>query len=382
MGVSTAVCVLLLTAVFISTLADEHSLFYIYTGLNKDVALPGIDQFTALVLLDGREIDYYNSKKKKILKQSWMIEKRQEYYWEKGTQSRKIFSVLISDLHVLQWRTGCEIDESNGTVKFLRGISEYSYDGSDFLSFDIENMRWIALVPAAEGTKRKWDNLIIRNHYTKHYLEKYGKETLRNHSPPVVHAFATKSVRDPKKLILTCLATGFYPKDVELSVRKFNTSLPEHLLTSSGVRPNDDGTYQLRKSVEINGDDPADYDCYVHHSSFKEPVMKKWGNYNCDCCGSNFSIKVEGLKVLQLLSRSCPVLHLSARALCLFRVSSPVAYPVRSTPLLPGHSCFLSLSVCINSPPCTCNSSQAFVIKACARAHGILHSLSNRALKS
>ncbi len=42
-------------------------------------------------LLDDREIDYYNSEEqKKIPKQTWMKEKLQEDYWEKGTQSRKI----------------------------------------------------------------------------------------------------------------------------------------------------------------------------------------------------------------------------------------------------------------------------------------------------
>ncbi|XP_049328686.1 class II histocompatibility antigen, B-L beta chain-like [Astyanax mexicanus] len=85
-----------------------------------------------------------------------------------------------------------------------------------------------------------------------------------------------KSVKNPSKLNLSCLATGFYPKDVKMSLRKFNTEIPDHLITSSAVRPNDDGTYQLRKSVEISGDDPADYDCYVSHSSLTEPVMKKW----------------------------------------------------------------------------------------------------------
>ncbi|KAG9281400.1 hypothetical protein AMEX_G4229 [Astyanax mexicanus] len=305
MGVSTAVCVLLLNAVFISTLAENHFLYYIYIGLSKDLNVKGLYEFTALGLLDDREIDYYNSKEqKKIPKQSWMMEKMQEDYWEKGTQSRKskeqwlkdFLDTIIQqmnhsnqDLHVLQWRTGCEIEEFNGTVKFLRGISEYGYDGSDFLSFDIENMRWIAAVPQAEPIMRQWDNETIVNQDAKDSLEKEcvdwltkflddRKETLRNHSSPAVHGFVKKSVRDPKKLTLTCLITGFYPKDVKMSLRKFTTEIPEHLITSSGVRPNDDGTYQLRKSVEISGDDPTDYDCYLTHSSFKKPVMKKWVN--------------------------------------------------------------------------------------------------------
>uniref|UniRef100_W5K9F7 Ig-like domain-containing protein n=1 Tax=Astyanax mexicanus TaxID=7994 RepID=W5K9F7_ASTMX len=299
-------CVFLAFFFYLFFFISNHFLYYIYTGLSKDLNLKGVYEFTALGLLDDREIDYYNSKEqKKIPKQSWMMEKMQEDYWEKGTQSRKskeqwlkdFLDTIIQqmnhsnqDLHVLQWRTGCEVDESNGQVKFLRGISEYSYDGSDFLYFDYENMRWIAAVPQAEPTKRKWDNETIVNQDAKRYLEKecvdwlikfmeYGKETLRKHSPPAVYGFAKKSVSDSKKVSLTCLATGFYPKDVDLSVRKFGTSIPDHLITTSGVRPNEDGTYQLRKSAEIS-DDPTDYDCNVHHSTIEEPAIKKWGKYN------------------------------------------------------------------------------------------------------
>ncbi|XP_036419080.1 class I histocompatibility antigen, F10 alpha chain-like [Colossoma macropomum] len=310
MGVSTVVCAVLLCGGFVSTFGDQHSLYYIYTALSKDVALPGIYEFTALGLLDDREIDYYNSKEQvKIPKQDWLKEKMQPDYWDKGTQSRKSkeqwFKVNVdilmqrmrhnqTDLHVLQWRHGCEIDEADGSVRFLRGIDEYSYDGSEFLSFDDDNMRWIAPVPEALPTKRKWDDVPILNQYTKGYLEKecvdwltkfmeYGKESLRKHSPPPVHVFAKKSTTNSGKLTLTCLATGFYPKDVVVSVRKFRTSLPEHLLTSSGVRPNDDGTYQLRKSVEIQEDDTAEYDCYVTHVTLKKPIIKQWDGSCKDC---------------------------------------------------------------------------------------------------
>ncbi|KAL6473443.1 hypothetical protein MHYP_G00170040 [Metynnis hypsauchen] len=303
MGAATAVCVVLLCAVLVPALGDQHSLYYIYTALSKDLALPGIYEFTALGLLDDRAIDYYNSKEQvKVPKQDWMREKLQPDYWEKGTQSRKSkeqwfkvnMDILMqrmrhnqTDLHVLQWRHGCEVEKADGSYKFLKGVSEYGYDGSDFLSFDDENMQWNASVPEAEATKKKWDDVPIVNQYTKGYLEKecvdwltkfldYKEESLKKLSPPDVHVFAKKCTTDSKKLTLTCLATGFYPKDVVVSLRKFRTSLPEHLLTSSGVRPNDDGTYQLRKSVEIQEDDTADYDCYVTHSTFEEPLTKKW----------------------------------------------------------------------------------------------------------
>ncbi len=69
---------------------EKHSLYYIYTALSKPVDLPGIYPFTAMGLLDDIQIDFYNSEEqKKIPKQTWMKEKMQQDYWEKGSQSRK-----------------------------------------------------------------------------------------------------------------------------------------------------------------------------------------------------------------------------------------------------------------------------------------------------
>ncbi|XP_051745366.1 H-2 class I histocompatibility antigen, Q10 alpha chain-like isoform X1 [Ctenopharyngodon idella] len=302
MKIFALLCVFLLYGTLPSIQAENHSLYYIYTALSKPVNLSGIYEFTAMGLLDDIQIDYYNSKeKRKIPTQPWMKEKMQEDYWEKGTQSRKSkeqwFNVSIhiimdrmrhnkSDLHVLQWRHGCEVEQQGDEVKFLKGISEYGYDGENFLSFDIKESQWVAPVDAALPTKRKWDNVPILNQYTKGYLEKecvdwlnkfreYGDEELRNGSPPDVHVFKQKNTSDKTKLKLTCLATGFYPKDVILTIRKNHTSLPEDEIESTGIRPNHDGSFQMRKSVEIKGKDKDEYDCFVSHKSIKEPIIIK-----------------------------------------------------------------------------------------------------------
>uniref|UniRef100_A0A8C1N985 Immunoglobulin C1-set domain-containing protein n=1 Tax=Cyprinus carpio TaxID=7962 RepID=A0A8C1N985_CYPCA len=293
-------------------IAEQHSLYYIYTALSKPVDQPGIYQFTAMGLLDDREIDYYNSKEqKKIPRQHWMKEKMQEDYWEKGTQSRKSkeqwFNVNVdilmkrmrhneSDVHVLQWRHGCEIEKEGSELRFSKGIDEYSYDGDNFLSFDDKESQWIAPVDAALPTKRKWDKVPILNQYTKGYLEKecvdwlnkfreYGDEEIRNGSPPEVHVFAKSSTSDKTKLELTCFATGFYPKDVIMSIRKYRSPLPEDKINSSGVRPNHDGTFQLKKTVDIPKDEKAEYDCFVFHRTLKEPIIIKWDGMCPDCGG-------------------------------------------------------------------------------------------------
>ncbi|XDV34355.1 hypothetical protein PO909_004519 [Leuciscus waleckii] len=199
------------------------------------------------------------------------------------------FFLSLSDVHVLQWRHGCEIEIEDGIeLKFSKGIDEYSYDGDNFLSFDDKESQWVAPVVAALPTKRKWDNVPILNQYTKGYLEKecvdwlnkfrdYGDEELKNGSPPKVHVFAKKSTSDKTKLKLTCMATGFYPKDVTLTIRKYRTSLPDDETESTGTRPNNDGTFQLRKTVDIKEDEKAEYDCFVSHKTLKEPIIVKWG---------------------------------------------------------------------------------------------------------
>uniref|UniRef100_A0A673I9Z6 Ig-like domain-containing protein n=1 Tax=Sinocyclocheilus rhinocerous TaxID=307959 RepID=A0A673I9Z6_9TELE len=312
-SVATASFALLCVFLLCGTSSSKHSLYYIYTALSKPVDLPGIYQFTAMGLLDDREIDYYNNHdQRKIPKQHWMKEKMQEDYWEKGTQSRKSkeqwFNVNVdilmkrmrhneSDVHVLQWRHGCEIEKQGSEVNFSKGIDEYSYDGENFLSFDDKESQWVAPVDAAVQTKNKWDKVPILNQYTKGYLEKecvdwlnkfrdYGDKELRKGSPPDVHVFAKRSTKDKTKLKLTCLATGFYPKDVILSIRKYRTSLSEDEIESSGVRPNHDGTYQLRKSVDIPKDEKAEYDCFVFHRTLKEPIITRWDGMCPDCGGS------------------------------------------------------------------------------------------------
>ncbi len=105
------------------------------------------------------------------------------------------------------------------------------------------------------------------------YLQMIDKHVPVLSAPPDVHVFVRKS-SDESKLKLTCMATGFYAKDMVMASRKYSTSLPEYEVQSTGIRPNHDGTFQLRKSVETHEDEEADYDCFVSHRSFKPIIIK------------------------------------------------------------------------------------------------------------
>ncbi|KAG7243827.1 hypothetical protein INR49_006809 [Caranx melampygus] len=282
----------------------RHSLTYIYTALSQQVRLPGIHEFTAMGLMDDRMIDYFDSEhQKKVPKQPWMEERLEADYWEKGTQSRQSkqqwFKVNIkilmdrmrqndTDMHVLQWRHGCVGDvQADGTLKFVRGTDMYSYDGDNFLSFDDANSVWVAPSNAALETKRKWDNVQVLKDYTKGYLENecidwltkfrdYGAKQLKAAIPPQIHLLA-KSSKVKTNAILTCLATGFLPKDITLRIKRNGRVVQiEDGLISSGVRPNEDSTFQRRDSVEILRSDKSTYTCEIIHVASNVFVENSW----------------------------------------------------------------------------------------------------------
>ncbi|XP_047240641.1 H-2 class I histocompatibility antigen, Q10 alpha chain-like isoform X4 [Girardinichthys multiradiatus] len=284
--------------------SEKHSLTYIYTAFSKPVGLPGLHEFTAMGLLDNRMIDYFDSdNQEKVPKQDWMREHLEKEYWEKGTQSRKSkqqwFKVNIdilmkrmrqndTDTHVLQWMHGCEGETNDdGTMMFVRGMDMYNYDGNDFLAFDDNHQIWVAAATAAEETKRKWDEVQVLKEYTKGYLEKecmewmnkfrdFGQEQLKSASRPKVHLF-TRTAKADTNIILTCLATGFYPKDIIMQIKRNGRVLTkEDGVETTDVRPNNDNTFQRKDHVEILKSDVSTYTCEVNHPASRLHVEEKW----------------------------------------------------------------------------------------------------------
>jgi hypothetical protein len=46
---------------------------------------------------------------------------------------------------------------------------------------------------------------------------------------------------------------------------------------STGARPNNDDTYQIRISVQIPEADKQIYECFVNHITLNESIVEKWG---------------------------------------------------------------------------------------------------------
>ncbi|ROJ01476.1 Class I histocompatibility antigen, B alpha chain [Anabarilius grahami] len=203
------------------------------------------------------------------------------------------FNNTKQKLHVLQRIIGCELEKlPDGTV-ILTVFDEYGFDGEDFISFNSDTMQWIDKNPKAKETKEKWDLQTGRNHFLKYFLKNcMNWISIFNNtkqSKPNIHTFVKKVHNDDSKLVLTCLATGFYPSDVQMNIRLYRINLEDQ--TSSGIRPNDDETFQMRISVKINRNHEGSYDCLLIHSSLTEPVSVKWDG-KCSGCETDFTLIV------------------------------------------------------------------------------------------
>uniref|UniRef100_A0A671L573 Ig-like domain-containing protein n=1 Tax=Sinocyclocheilus anshuiensis TaxID=1608454 RepID=A0A671L573_9TELE len=99
----------------------------------------------------------------------------------------------------------------------------------------------------------------------KNYLKKRKKQVNRKVKPRL--KFIQKANSDSGGFRVSCLATGFYPRHINLTLFRDGQPVADHEITGGDLLPNADGTYQMRKSMEISAADKHKYTCSVTHLS-------------------------------------------------------------------------------------------------------------------
>uniref|UniRef100_A0A8C2EXZ4 Ig-like domain-containing protein n=1 Tax=Cyprinus carpio TaxID=7962 RepID=A0A8C2EXZ4_CYPCA len=249
--------------------SGKRYLHFKFTVLSKADTFP---EFSAVAVADDIQIKHYSNEER-----YWILT---EDDWinapEEPPDSRDWFLHQIRTLSDFINYQACYDISLN-----LRAFDEYGFDGEDFMAFDSETLQWIDKHPKAKETKMKWDQQTERNEHLKQYLKTCTDwiSTFNNTEKrkPDVHTTLRKDPNDQNKEVLTCLTTGFYPRDIEMDIRFNKTALEDQI--SSGIRPNDDGSFQMRSSVEIDRNHEGIYDCFVIHRSLTEPVSAGWSKY-------------------------------------------------------------------------------------------------------
>ncbi|KAL1254932.1 hypothetical protein QQF64_012993 [Cirrhinus molitorella] len=259
---------------------EKHFLHYMYTVLTKAGPFP---EFSAVCESDDTWIAHYS-----IEEQFWIRENLTVDDWNEAPEPPETSAWFLNYLHdhfkckphaecpefnVLQRIIGCELEKFNGTVKSLKAFDEFAYDGRVFKTCKYEILPWMD-----NGIETKMDNQTGRMDFLMKCTQWISTFNNTYKSRPDVYVFARKAPDDQNKLHLTCLTTGFYPKHVEMNIRLDRTVLGKQIF--SEIRPNGDGSFQLRSSVKIDRNHKGSYDCFVIHSSLTEPLSEEWERHH------------------------------------------------------------------------------------------------------
>ncbi|XP_060706338.1 class I histocompatibility antigen, F10 alpha chain-like isoform X1 [Hemiscyllium ocellatum] len=272
---------------------ETNALTRIYTIV---AGLKGFPEVTNSATVNGVIIGSRDSKTQRCIpRQQFMAEFFDVNFWnyitdqvnKHGNLAKETMSTIMkrsnqtSGIHIFQRITTVEISDDSSIKRSMR----FGFDGNDFISLEQDTMRWIASNHIAVMTKEKWDSDDSWNNYWKRHLEEECVEYLKRYLEVGKEYFTRKvqpevfiSRREPngqdKPLTLSCLVTGFYPVDIEVTWLRNGEVMSE--TQSLGVRPNHDGTHQIQKEIEISAGDEDQYSCQIEHSSLAEAQLYQW----------------------------------------------------------------------------------------------------------
>ncbi|KAL0186713.1 hypothetical protein M9458_018383, partial [Cirrhinus mrigala] len=84
-------------------------------------------------------------------------------------------------------------------------------------------------------------------------------------------------------LQISCLATGFYPHHINLTLFRDGQPVDDDRITGGEILPNGDGTYQMRKSLLISEEELCEghkYNCTMMHLSLDNKLDIAFGKVN------------------------------------------------------------------------------------------------------
>uniref|UniRef100_A0A8C5GRL9 Ig-like domain-containing protein n=1 Tax=Gouania willdenowi TaxID=441366 RepID=A0A8C5GRL9_GOUWI len=175
---------------------------------------------------------------------------------------------------VYQRISGCQWDDETGDVD---GYNQYGYDGEDFISLNLTSEKWITANQQAFITKLKWDSNKAMMSQLKHYHTQYCPEWLKKY----VNAGRSSLMRTAFILvhlvnlhIITCHATGFYPRDAVMFWRKDQEKVLEGV-DHGEMLPNHDGSFQMSVDLNISlirAEDWSRYDCVFQLKGVEEDL--------------------------------------------------------------------------------------------------------------
>ncbi|XP_073330171.1 hereditary hemochromatosis protein homolog [Pagrus major] len=274
--------------------SGRHSLWMFATYISGTT----LSEFSVVLMLDDIQVGYFDSKIDRLVRVSGQRAEEAEHnplqeavfllremfnsMRERLEIVKHRFNLTAAGVHVQQRLTGCEVledgqpalimirDGSNGqdADSLMYNTTHFTYNGCD-------SWEWSA-------SKRMHTHMLCSNIYMPfctrvlNYLLDREKNLVRRRVPPRVR-FMTKQVVGGARV--TCLATDFYPRHINLTLLRDGTPVDEDKLTGGSVLPNGNGLYQVRKGLMVSEEElqrKHNYTCVTSHLSLDNRLEVSW----------------------------------------------------------------------------------------------------------
>ncbi|XP_018935067.2 major histocompatibility complex class I-related gene protein-like [Cyprinus carpio] len=276
--------IVLLVLLTTSASNASHSLSLLSTYIEGETQFP---KFSYTTTLDDITVGYYNSEtyipkgnvtnEDDVINSDYIKDVSNYMYYSFVRRSALFRQHNLNDgrpLEVYQTLVVCELLDRDKPGKMIIKdaaggctTDELCYFNSNFTYTVTVNITQEVLKPHLEDFKQKYEIFYypVCIDTLKNYLKKRQNEVNRKDKPEV--KFIQKANSDSGGSRLSCLATGFYPRHINLTLFRDEQPVSDHEITAGDLLPNDDGTYQMRKSLEISAADKHTYTCSVTHLS-------------------------------------------------------------------------------------------------------------------
>uniref|UniRef100_A0A8C9V2J0 Ig-like domain-containing protein n=1 Tax=Scleropages formosus TaxID=113540 RepID=A0A8C9V2J0_SCLFO len=206
-------------------------------------------------------------------------------------------------VHVYQKFAACDLEGDSLTRFFLQD----AYEGVETRNYDILTQAYSPLVPELIWTKVQMETkkLTYINVYQPLCLRTL-RRYLQENKNILVRVMRKANVASGKMNIV-CLATGFYPRHIKMTLLRDERAVPDEELTAGEVFPNGDGTYQLRRSLALSEEEQRKkhvYTCTVTHLSLDNKLDVRWESASSPALYAGISLLIV-LSVMGITGTLC-----------------------------------------------------------------------------
>ncbi|XP_051758566.1 major histocompatibility complex class I-related gene protein-like [Ctenopharyngodon idella] len=270
---------------FVLAKAGSHSFKAFVTYIVGQTPFP---EFSAVLMLDDLQIAYYDSVTWKPVYRS---HSDSQFYDEEQKDADTVFRDMYNifeereiylkkdqnrtyGVHVHQRLAGCELlnDDKPGPLQRLDALDGQTIEE---FTFDMEKNNAETKMTWRPWDQQKWIRIKFMYESVYHpicfkvlqrYLYMEKNNVLRKVKPRV--RLMKKKLTDSQGLQISCLATGFYPRHINLTLFRDGQPVDDDQITGGEILPNGDGTYQMRKSLMISAEELREehtYNCTMKH---------------------------------------------------------------------------------------------------------------------